>query len=202
MLTDAELLGQWRAGDKVAGKALFERHYASVLGFFRNKVGTDSADLVQETFAACVAGRDRIREGSSVRAYLFGIAHNVLKSHLRARYRGERVLDFEAVSVRDLSPGPSEIVVRKNEERLLLEALRTIAVDDQILLELRYWEGLKTREIADVLGIPHATVRSRLRRAHEKLEYEMARLESGPILQSTLTRLEEWAEGCRVAARK
>ena len=127
MLTDAELLGQWRAGDMVAGRALFERHYASVLGFFRNKVGADSADLVQETFAACVAGRDRIREDSGVRAYLFGIAHNVLKSHLRARYRGELVLDFEAISVRDLAPGPSEIVVRKNEERLLLEALRSIA---------------------------------------------------------------------------
>ena len=198
---DAQLLVRWRAGDKSSGQALFERHYPAVAGFFRNKVEAESADLVQETFAACVAGRDAIRSGSSFRSYLFGIAHNVLRGHLRRRYRAGAEIDFEEVSVQDLRPGPSQLVVQKKEQRLLLEALRRVSVDDQVILELRYWESLKTKDIADVLGIPHPSARSRLRRAQERLEAALAQVESGPTLHSTLTRLEHWAEACRVVAR-
>ena len=198
---DADLLRQWRDGNKAAGQALFERHYPAVSAFFRNKVHTEAADLVQETFAACVTGRDAIREGHNIRGYLFGIAHNVLRRHLRLRYREGAMIDFEQVSIYDLQPSPSELIVQKKESRLLLEALRRVSVDDQVILELRYWEALKTKDIAEVLGVPHPTVRSRLRRALERLEAEMARIERGPLLDSTLTRLEHWAEACRAAVR-
>lgn len=60
---------------------------------------------------------------------------------------------------------------------------------------------MTTAEIAEVLALPHSTARSRLRRAKEKLEFQMARLEAGPVLQSTLTQLEQWAESCRAATR-
>ncbi len=195
----ASLLTRWREGDLLAGQTLFNEHYSAIATFFRNKIGADALDLVQETFAACVESRDRIK--GTFRAYLFGVAHNVLKKHIKSKYRPPEPVDFDSVAIHDLTPSPSELVVQKAEQRLLLEGLRHISINDQILLELRYWESMTTAEIATVLDCPHATIRSRLRRAREKLEYQIARLEAGPLLHSTLTRLEHWAERCRVAAR-
>jgi RNA polymerase sigma-70 factor (ECF subfamily) len=197
---DAELLERWRQGDRGAGRALFERYYPPVLRFFRNKVDGDAADLVQETFRACVERRDNIRSGLSLRAYLFGIAHNLLRGYLRTKYLVGRPEDLERVALAALTPGPSSLLVKKEEERLLLEALRSVPVDDQVILELRFWESLKTREIAEILEVPHPTVRSRLRRAQDRLAAELARLAAGPLLESTLTGLEQWAARCKVAA--
>ena len=53
-------------------------------------------DLVQQTFMACVEGRERFRNDSTFRTYLFGVAHNVLRSHLRKRRREGERFDFGA----------------------------------------------------------------------------------------------------------
>jgi DNA-directed RNA polymerase specialized sigma24 family protein len=55
--TDIELLEAWRGGDRRAGEQLFERHYAAVARFFRNKLEFGVDDLIQRTFLACVEGR-------------------------------------------------------------------------------------------------------------------------------------------------
>lgn len=196
--SDLELLRQWQQGDNAAGKELFGRYYDSVARFFRNKLHGDISDVIQDTFAACVAGRDRLRDQTSFRSYLFSIAHRQLCEHLRRRYRQGEALDLDAVSAHSLSSGPSSIVARQREERLLLEALRAIPVAYQELIELRYWEDLKTIEIAEIVELPHATVRTRLRRAHELLHEAMERLAgSRAELDSTLTRLDDWARQCR-----
>ncbi|HWN68565.1 MAG TPA: sigma factor-like helix-turn-helix DNA-binding protein, partial [Haliangium sp.] len=78
------------------------------------------------------------------------------------------------------------------------EALRGIPVDYQVILELHYWEQMNTEDMAEALALPVGTVRSRLRRARELLEQAMGRLAESPgELQSTLTRLDDWAERCR-----
>lgn len=197
-MTDATLLARWRDGDNTAGKQLFERYYAAVIRFFRNKVQGDVADLVQDTFAGCIAGRDRLRDDGSFRPYLFSVAYNVLRDHLRARYRDRDAIELAEVSVQELSPGPSSIVARRREQRLLLQALREIPIEHQAVLELRYWEGFKSIEIAEFLGIPHGTARSRLRRARELLETALVRLApSAAALESTRQDLDGWAERCR-----
>lgn len=197
---DSELLLRWREGDLAAGEALFERYYTMVERFFINKVSTGVGDLVQETFIACVESRDRLRETRRFRSYLFTVAHNVLFRHLRTRYRHGSEFDLESVSVRDLSPGPSSVAVRRTEQRLLLEALRCIPVAHQVVLELHYWENMKTAEIAETLELPTATVRSRLQRARRRLEAVMAELERSPeVLESTKSHLDDWARACRQA---
>jgi RNA polymerase sigma-70 factor, ECF subfamily len=197
MSSDAELLEAWRGGRQDAGQALFQRYYDSVYRFFRNKVSDEIADLVQQTFMACVEGRDRVREMSSFRSYLFAVAHNILRTHLRASYRGQGI-EFDEIAVRDLSPGPSSLIVRRREHRLLLEALRSIPLAQQVLLELRYWEQLRTPEIAEILDIPDNTVRSRLHRAQEALKAAMERLARTPEeLASTLSNLDDWVRQCR-----
>jgi RNA polymerase sigma-70 factor, ECF subfamily len=196
--SDGELLERWRSGDTVSGEALFERYYDMVERFFLNKVSSGVQDLVQETFTRCVESRERIRDNDRFRMYMFGIAYNVLTGYLRERYRGDRAVDLGEVSVCDLAPGPSSLVALRREHRLLIEALRGIPVDDQVILELHYWEQLTTHQMADVIGVPVGTVRGRLQRARGRLEAAMQRLAESPQeLSSTLARLDDWAAECR-----
>ncbi|MCB9751370.1 MAG: sigma-70 family RNA polymerase sigma factor [Myxococcales bacterium] len=200
MSDDGVLLAAWRSGDLRAGEALFDRHIASIHRFFKNKLGDDDAieDLVQRTFLACVEGRDRFRGDASFRSYLFGVAHNLLCDHFRARQRGRRPIDFEALSAVDLGVGPLTVIKQRREHRLLLEALRRIPLRFQVVLELSYWEGMSSFEIAHVLGVPAGTTRSRLRRARALLGDEIAALASSAELrESTTANLERWAEELR-----
>jgi RNA polymerase sigma-70 factor (ECF subfamily) len=197
---DAVLLDRWRRGDASAGEELFERYYDIVERFFLNKIAGDIQDLVQETFIACVEGRDRVQDSARFRSYLFSIAYNVLRGHLRKVYRGGQQLDLDHLSVQQVAPGPGTQLGDRREQRLLLEALRNIPIDYQVILELHYWEQMTTEDMADVLALPVGTVRSRLRRARELLEEAMSRLASSPEeLHSTVTRIDDWAERCRLA---
>lgn len=183
--------------------ALFERYYAPVERFFRNKVDESVLpDLIQSTFLACVEGQERIRDDGELRAYLFGIAHNQLRKHYRRKHgdREDRT-DFEELSVADLSPTMSQVLAVRQEQRLLLEALRRIPLDCQVVLELHYWEQIGTDEISAVLDVPAGTVKSRLQRGRRLLEEKLERLAASPdLLESTLANLDEWARDLRERA--
>ena len=172
MATDFELLDAWQAGDKAAGNALVERHFDSIYRFFDRKVHGDVADLVQNTFLACVESNERFRRASIFRTYLFSIARRKLYDHWRARSRNPET-DLTTSSIAGLGLTPSVEHVRKQEQRLLLEALRSIPLDSQLLLELHYWEGLTGPELAETFDIPEGTVRSRLRSARVSLEEKL-----------------------------
>lgn len=150
------------------------RHWSTVSRFFRSKIGDDGADLISQTFLACVEGRDRI-EGDSVRAYLMSVARRRLADHFRTRARSP-VLDLAMSSLADLGPGPLTELDQHQRKELLRVGLARIPLDDQIALELSYFEALTTREIASVLEIPENTVRSRLSRARDKLRAALVEL--------------------------
>ncbi|HWB82026.1 MAG TPA: sigma-70 family RNA polymerase sigma factor [Nannocystaceae bacterium] len=169
MTGDAELLEAWRMGDGAAGQELFARHAASVMRFFRNKLDVDLEDLVQRTFLACVESRDRVRDGSSFRAYVLRIARNELVNHYVARQRAASRVDPLTTSILDMGASPSVMVASDERDRALLTALRRLPLDLQTALELHYWEELSTSELAEVLGIPQGTVKTRLFRAREQL---------------------------------
>jgi RNA polymerase sigma-70 factor (ECF subfamily) len=199
--TDAELLASWRAGNKLAGEQLCRRHAPSIVRFFRNKVSTAVEDLVQQTLLALLEGQERITDPSKLRAYLFGIAHNVLRTHLRELSRG-RQIDEGVSSLAELDPGPTTALARKREQRLLLLALRRLPIQHQVALELYYWEGLNTVEIAEILGLSDSAMRSRMVRARSLLEAELAQLaESDVELRSTVEKLDGWAAQIRERMR-
>lgn len=196
--SDIELLDAWRAGDQAAGEQLFERHFAAVARFFRNKVSSGVDDLIQTTFLGCLEARDRFRGDASFRTFLFAVAHNVLRHHFRRTRREDARIDFGQFSVQDLAPGPSSVVAKKAEQRLVLQALRRIPVDYQVVLELYFWEPLKAHEIAQVLDVPEGTVRTRIRRAKQLLEEQLRELAESPEqLSRTTGSLEDWARGIR-----
>lgn len=200
MSDELQLLQEWQAGDSKAGQLLFRRYYAAVARFFANKLSEAPGDLVQETFMACVAGRDRIRDGGSFRSYLFAVAYRVLTNHLRRRYRAPEALG--STSALELDPSPSTMMGRSEEQRLLLQALRRLPVELQVLLELRYWEQLSSAEISHALGIPANTVRGRLRRARLLLGDALRHADASPdLVHSTLSDLEGWARKVRDGLR-
>jgi RNA polymerase sigma factor (sigma-70 family) len=176
--SDIELLGRWRDGDNYAGSALVRRHFDSLHRFFSSKAFGYEEDLVQQTFMACVEARDAFRGDSTFRAYLFGVARFQLLTHYRKLNRGPEI-DFTTTSIRDLCTSPTGSLAKNEERRLLEIALRQIPVDQQIALELTYWEEMSAPEVAQVMGIPENTVYSRLRRAKSHLREELERLTDG-----------------------
>ncbi len=193
--SDEALLAAWRGGDTRAGRALFARHVDRISRFFFSKVSTGVDDLVQRTFLALLE-RGELPAGVPVRAYIFGIARNLLLRRFRDEYRDGRHFDELTTSVADLATTPSVLVDKRHHLQVLYAALQALPLDLQITLELFYWEELPANEIGGILGVPEGTVRSRLRRARELLGEGMHAL--GPtIAEATLADLERWARELR-----
>lgn len=200
---DHELFASWCGGDDQAGNDLVQRHFSSVYGFFVNKVGAGALvdDLIQRTFLACVESRDRFRGDASFRTYLFAVARNELLQEVRKRGRITGAMDAAEHSVESLGLAgeittPSGAAMRTQEQQLLLRALRRLPLDYQIAFELFYWEDLSGGELAEVLGEPEGTIRSRLRRGRQMLEREIEQISQDPELRkSTIDGLETWARG-------
>jgi RNA polymerase sigma-70 factor (ECF subfamily) len=173
--SDLELVALWRTGDNIAGSALVKRHFAALHRFFASKARGHEEDLIQQTFMACVEAKDAFRGDSTFRAYLFGLARFQLLTHYRKVYRRSEV-DLTTTSVQDLATSPTGALLRREERQLLELALQRIPVDQQIALELCYWEELSAPEISRVLGTPENTVYSRIRRAKEHLRSALEEL--------------------------
>ena len=195
MPDDRELLDAWRTGDEAAGEELFARHFDGACRFFYNKVDDGVEDLIQQTFLGCLESRERFRGDSSFFTFLIGIAKNVLRLHYRRKRRDER-LDFGSTSVHDLSPSPRRVVAERLEEQRLLEALRAIPLDLQMVLELHYWEGLSAPAIGEALELPVGTVKTRLRRGKQLLREQLEpEAEAGEPAEALS--IEERARGLR-----
>jgi RNA polymerase sigma factor (sigma-70 family) len=190
---DLGLLARWREGDRAAGQALFERHFESLYRFFRNKCEGRCDELVQATLLACLEAKQQFRGDASFRGYLFGIARNKLYRHYRDRKR-DAGLDFSISSVADLITTPGTVLARDQAHRALLAALRELSVEQQMLLELHYWEELDTVELAAIFEVPAATIRTWLFRARGRLRELL-----GPALAGTLEDLDRRARDARGA---
>jgi RNA polymerase sigma factor (sigma-70 family) len=177
--SDVTLLERWCSGDCNAGSTLVKRHFDALHRFFASKASRHTEDLIQQTFMACVESKDGYRAESTFRAYLFGLARYQLLTHYRKAYRRPE-LELTTSALRDLGTSPTGAVARLEEQRLMQLALHRIPVDQQIALELTYWEGLSAPEVARVLAIPENTVYSRLRRAKEHLREALAQLSTEP----------------------
>ena len=195
MRSDEELLEAWRAGDKASGAELVERHFSSVFRFFRSKVDKDASDLAQQTFAACVEQRDRMPEGVGFRVYLMGIAYKQMLMFLRKTCRERKKHDdFARRSVDEITGSASQIIAARQEQTLLLRAMRRIPLELQVVVELHYWEGMSMAGIAEVLQIPAGTVKSRLHRARGVLREKVVELaDSAGLAKSTMDNLDQWA---------
>lgn len=148
---------------------LYDEHYDEVHAFCVRRVGrTDADDAAAEVFS--VAWR-RIGdvEPTTARAWLFGVARKVVLNQWRSTTRRSRLLDRARVTASPTSEQPETVVVRRDEDDVVLRALATMRRGDQEILQLAAWEELNGPEIAVALGISVAAVQQRLHRAKKRL---------------------------------
>lgn len=181
MIGDEALLEAWNRGDAGAGEQLFDRYFVHLVRFFRTKVHGDVEELVQQTFLGCLESRTRFRGEGSFRGYLFAVARNVLYNFYRAQTRRGEEVAISEVSLHDLDPRPSAVLAERREHQILLESLRRLPLDAQLVLELHYWEEMTSAAIAQVLQVPHGTAQTRIRRARQLLAEELERQRGGHL---------------------
>ena len=161
-------------------RELFERHFAATLGFLRRRIGPQIAeDLAIETFAVAFGRRGSYDpRQASARPWLFGIATNLLRHHRRTERR--KLLAYARTGVDpDLAPDPGYEAAEARMEAqaagpALALALASLRADERDVLLLYAWADLSYAEIADALGVPVGTVRSRLSRARTRLRELLA----------------------------
>ena len=140
---------------------LYRETGPQLLLYFRQRLGDThgAEDLLQETFAAALRRADQVRATASARAYLFGIARNLLAREFRRRHETTPVPTD--LCAEELPPDPKLEWMREAIGRLKPEFRET--------LELRLQHELSYEDLAEALGIPIGTVRSRLHHAVSQL---------------------------------
>jgi RNA polymerase sigma-70 factor (ECF subfamily) len=148
-------------------EALFEDHFDAIYGYLARRVGPELArDLAAETFTRAYAGRKRFDpERGEPRAWLFGIANNLLRHHYRDEERRLRAFARVEPPVGDARP----------DEPAVAEALSVLSREERDVLLLFAWADLSYDQIAAALSLPVGTVRSRLSRARTRMRDELTK---------------------------
>lgn len=182
---DEELLARYRKGQTEAFGVLVRRYERELFGYLRRYLGNSDLadDVFQNTFLQVFSKIDQYEEGRPVRPWLYTIAtHQAIDALRRAGRRQVVSLDQNRTElpngeIRSLlelleNRGPTTLEQIQGDERR--EVVR--ATVDQLpdflrqVVVLAYYQGLKYREIAEVLNIPVGTVKSRLHAALVKLQ--------------------------------
>lgn len=159
---------------------LFDAHAATMHRYLARRVGPDAAhDLVAETFLVALRRRESYQpELGTARSWLYGIATNLLRHHVRSETRALRATARLANSSDRGHGGHDTRVAEQVDAQAraaqLAGALAKLSVADRDTLLLVSWAGLEPVEVAEALGIPPGTVRSRLHRIRRWLRTNSA----------------------------
>jgi RNA polymerase sigma-70 factor, ECF subfamily len=168
--SDVILVNRIAAGDKLAMQALFARHrtplYRWLLRFVDNE--TLAEDLLSEVFLDVWRQAGRFEGRSLVSTWLLSIAR--FKALSARRRRTEAELDEKIqTTVADPANDPEAVFQEKNRAELLRQALTRVSREHRQIIDLVYYHEKSIEECAQILGIPAATVKTRMFYARKKL---------------------------------
>lgn len=166
-ISDAELMVRTGLGDRGAFAELVRRYQRPLLNFFR-RVGArmdEAEDLVQETFLRVYAYRERYRPSGKFSSFLYVLARHAWADFARKGARGPKA-DMEALAGSAVPGGHSRTDARLDVQ----EALGSLSEKLRMVLVLSIYQGLKQEEIAEALGIPVGTVKSRMHLALKRMK--------------------------------
>lgn len=169
-LADVDLLERWGQGDERAGAALLMRHRGALYRFLSRHAARDLEDVAQQTLLACVERRHGFRGEASFRCFMLQIARYQLYAHYRKRRNAH---DYDVAALPDSGPSPSQELASEQDARSVTLALERLPPMFRDVLQLVYFDELPGPKVADKLGIPEPTVRSRTRRALLHLRREV-----------------------------
>lgn len=172
---EAALVARARQGDDAAWTALVRRHQEPLFRLVYLMLGARpgetaaAEDVTQEAFVNAYLKLDQFEDGRPLRPWLLAIAANLARNRRRSVGRHWAALRrwWEKVQVEKEAATPAE--ERRDDARVLSQAIRRLSVDHQQALYLRYFLELAEAEMAEVLDVAPGTVKSRLYRARQAL---------------------------------
>ncbi len=172
--SDQELIAAYFDGDRQSLDVLVTRYFRAIYGFTRRYAASaeDAEDITQETFVKAWRHLKRFDRERNFKAWLFAIAKNTALDFVKKRKtvpfsafqtnKGENPL-LELLA--DATPLPHEMLERKEAGAIIRDILKNLSPKQRLGLVLRFNDDLTFRAIAERLGEPLHTVKSRNRRA-------------------------------------
>lgn len=164
------------SGEDLALNAIMERWKSRLVAYLYRFTGNEAValDLAEETFVRLYQGRLKFRSGSSFPTWLFGIAANLARNHLRWHHRHPTLPMEEADEV--ISDGDPGSAAESNERgQAVRQAVAALPPDLRESLILSEYERLPHAEIAAIAGCSPKAVERRISRAREILRRELSR---------------------------
>jgi RNA polymerase sigma-70 factor (ECF subfamily) len=167
---DINLVNRIAAGDKLAMQALFARHRTGTYRWLLRMVHDEALaeDLLSEVFLDVWRQANRFEGRSSVSTWLMSIARFKALSARRRRTEDELTEEIEG-TLADTANDPEAALQEKNRSELLREALTRLSPEHREIIDLVYYHEKSISECAEILGIPAATVKTRMFYARKKL---------------------------------
>ncbi len=176
-MTDAHsswLISECIAGDEAAIEMFVRQYETSIFRLALSIVGdpAEANEITQETFIAALRSLPSYQEKQSFKAWLYTIALNHSRSHLRKRKVLERLRTtltsiFRIETEKQVSP--EEMVIQSEKERQIWNSLNQLDERHRTVVVLRYFHELSVAEISEILSVNEGTIHSRLHSAREKL---------------------------------
>jgi RNA polymerase sigma-70 factor (ECF subfamily) len=168
--SDEALISRIAGGDRLAMQVLFARHHVRVYRFVLRLVGnpTTAEDLISEVFLDVWRQAAKFEARSSVSTWLLAIARFKALSALR-RKPEEELDDETAAAIEDTADNPEIAAQKKDKSALLRKCLTGLSREHREIIDLVYYHEKSVEEVAGIVGIPEATVKTRMFYARKKL---------------------------------
>jgi RNA polymerase sigma-70 factor (ECF subfamily) len=161
--SDADLLARVGEGDREAFELLYRRYVRPLFGLALRRLGDrgHAEDAVQEAFAAIWRSASTYRpERGAAGGWLYTVARNAIVDRLR---RNGLAADAELPELVSSEPGPPDRAEDSYVSWRVHRALEELQPREREVVELAYWSGMSQSEVADYLGLPLGTVKTRTR---------------------------------------
>lgn len=175
---EAELIARLsRAEPEAVGKA-YDAHHSAVRAFAQRLLGEPGAaeDLVHEVFVTLPRALRNFRGEASLRTFLISIAVHHARHFVRSAARRRAAMNrLESEPAPEGTPDPEHVVRRKELARVLARSLDQLPIEQRVAFVLCEVEERSSREVAEIVGAPEGTIRTRLFHAKRKLRTELER---------------------------
>lgn len=171
-MSDEALVAACATGENAALGALYDRHVDGVRRFLARMSGTDERDLddlVQATFETVPRAARRFGGTSQVRTWLFGVANNVARHHVRSEVRRKRLASAFAGEHPGAQGDTADEVLEHERAARLRDAIAALPDKLREAFVLVYLEGIAGGEVATLLGVREGTIWKRLFQARARL---------------------------------
>ena len=167
---DEVLIGRIASGDRLAMQVLFARHHLRVYRFILRLMRDESVaeDLISEVFLDVWRQADRFEGRSAVSTWLLAIARFKALSALR-RKPDQELDDETAEAIEDPTDDPEAALGKKDKAAAMRKCLAGLSAEHREIIDLVYYHEKSVEEVAVIVGIPEATVKTRMFYARKKL---------------------------------